>query len=90
MGQDKLREFDIDPLWLLLGPGDTPRAHGEAIDRERFGRLVDEAERINGELGLAPSAPGGGIRWETAFAFTTAGVMGVGAALYARVRDFWR
>jgi transcriptional regulator with XRE-family HTH domain len=50
------REFDIDPLWLLRGPGDTPRAHGETIDWERFGRLIDKAERINSELGLAPSA----------------------------------
>lgn len=56
MGQDRLREFDIGPPWLLPGPGDTPGAHGETIDRERFGRLVDEVERINSEPGLAPSA----------------------------------
>jgi hypothetical protein len=39
---------------------------------------------------LLPAAPDGGIRWETGLAFTTAGVMGVTAVLYARVRDFWR
>lgn len=50
------REFDIDPLWLLRGPGDTPRAHGETIDWDRLGRLIDQAEKINDELNLTPSA----------------------------------
>lgn len=50
------REFSIDPLWLLRGPGDTPRTHGETIDWTRLGHLIDQAEKINAELELAPSA----------------------------------
>lgn len=34
-----VEEFQVDPIWLLSGPGDRPRYHGSTIDWDRMHRL---------------------------------------------------
>lgn len=48
------REFDVDPFWLLHGPGDRVMPHGASIDWDRLSRLQDVVWIMMRELNLAP------------------------------------
>lgn len=49
------KEFDVDPFWLLQGPGDMVVSHGASIDWNRMHRLHTEIAELMRDLGLAPS-----------------------------------
>ncbi len=49
------REFDVDPFWLMHGPGDRVASHGASIDWERLHRLQTIVWELMRELKLAPA-----------------------------------
>ena len=48
-------EFEVDPFWLLQGPGDLVLAHGASIDWARMHRLHTTIAELMQDLRLAPS-----------------------------------
>lgn len=49
------KEFDVDPFWLLQGPGDMVVSHGASIDWNRMHRLHTEIAELMRDLRLAPN-----------------------------------
>lgn len=47
------RECDVDPEWILSGPGDIPLADVGPEDRRRLKRLKRDIEKIARDYGLA-------------------------------------
>lgn len=46
------REFGVDPVWILNGPGETPVQHNSVLDRQRLVRLMGEVSRYLEEFKL--------------------------------------
>lgn len=49
------REFDVDPFWILHGPGDRVMRYGVGIDWNRLWKLQNEAKAANSLTGEALS-----------------------------------
>lgn len=54
-------EFQVDPIWLLSGPGDRPRYHGSSIDWDRMHRLHTIVYDMMKDLKLQPNAAGASV-----------------------------
>jgi transcriptional regulator with XRE-family HTH domain len=46
-------QFNVDPEWIIEGPGIDPRAHARTQEWERYDRLVDEVKKLGISYGLA-------------------------------------
>lgn len=49
-------EFQVDPIWLLRGPGDRPLFNGSTIDWDRMHRLHTVVQDLMIDLKLQPDA----------------------------------
>lgn len=49
-------EFQVDPIWLLRGPGDRPLFYGSTIDWDRMHRLHSVVQEMMVDLNLRPDA----------------------------------
>ena len=53
----KIREiFDVDPEWVIMGDGLTPRRHFQPIDWSVYDKMICEIEKIAAEVRLVLSS----------------------------------
>jgi transcriptional regulator with XRE-family HTH domain len=45
-------KFNIDPEWIIEGPGINPRAHARTQEWERYDRLVAEVQKLGTSYGM--------------------------------------
>jgi transcriptional regulator with XRE-family HTH domain len=45
-------KFDIDPEWIIEGPGINPRAHARTQEWDRYDRLVSDVRKLGTAYGM--------------------------------------